>query len=134
MSDYDTCITKIKESTDYLYEAKSNKKDDISGDYSSDSDSYPTVKSVKSALSSKADTSSLSSYVQKSQTTGLLKNDGSIDTTSYISSLPSASTSTQGIVQLVDNLTTSDDTKALTAKQGKALADLIGDAITYINQ
>ena len=52
----------------------------------------------------------------------------------FITSLPSASTSTAGIVQLVDNLTTNDATKALTAKQGKAIADLIGDAITYINQ
>ena len=32
---------------------------------------------------------SLANYVQKSSTTGLLKNDGSVDTTSYLSSLPS---------------------------------------------
>lgn len=35
---------------------------------------------------------------------------------------------------IVDNLTTNDATKVLSAKQGKALADLIGNAITYINQ
>ena len=35
---------------------------------------------------------------------------------------------------IVDNLTTNDATKPLSAKQGKALADLIGAAITYINQ
>lgn len=35
---------------------------------------------------------------------------------------------------IVDNLTTNDSTKVLSAKQGKALADLIGSAITYINQ
>lgn len=35
---------------------------------------------------------------------------------------------------IVDNLTTNDATKVLSAKQGKALADLIGDAIAYINQ
>lgn len=64
-------------------------------------------------------------YIKKSQTAGLVKNDGTIDTSSYISSLPSASTSTAGIVQLVDNLTTDDNTKALTAKQGKALYDMI---------
>ena len=34
---------------------------------------------------------------------------------------------------IVDNLTTNDATKPLSAKQGKALADLIGNAITYIN-
>lgn len=32
--------------------------------------------------------SSLSNYVQKSSTTGLLKNDGTVDTTQYLSSLP----------------------------------------------
>ena len=35
---------------------------------------------------------------------------------------------------IADNLTTNDATKVLSAKQGKALKDLIGDAITYINQ
>lgn len=35
---------------------------------------------------------------------------------------------------IADNLTTSDSTKALSAKQGKELADMIGSAITYINK
>jgi len=35
---------------------------------------------------------------------------------------------------IADNLTTNDSTKVLSAKQGKALNDLIGAAITYINQ
>jgi len=35
---------------------------------------------------------------------------------------------------IVDNLTTNDSTKVLSAKQGKVLNDLIGDAITYINK
>ena len=35
---------------------------------------------------------------------------------------------------IVDNLTTNDATKVLSAKQGKVLNDLIGDAITYINE
>ena len=35
---------------------------------------------------------------------------------------------------IVDNLTTNDSTKPLSAKQGKLLNDLIGTAITYINQ
>ena len=73
-------------------------------------------------------------YIKKSQTVGLVKNDGSIDTTSYISTLPSGSTSQAGIVQIVDNLTTDDNTKVLSAKQGKAIADMIGTAIQYIQQ
>lgn len=39
-----------------------------------------------------------------------------------------------GSVVVVDNLTTDDGTKALSARQGKVLNELIGDAITYINQ
>ena len=35
---------------------------------------------------------------------------------------------------VANNLTTTTSGKALDARQGKALADLIGDAITYINQ
>jgi len=34
---------------------------------------------------------------------------------------------------IADNLTTDSSTKVLSAKQGKALKDLIGDAIAYIN-
>ena len=33
---------------------------------------------------------------------------------------------------IADNLTTNDATKVLSAKQGKALNDMIGSAITYI--
>lgn len=95
----------------------------------------PSEKLVKNSIPTKlSDLSNDSQFIEKSNTAGLVKNDGTIDTTTYISSLPSASTSTAGIVQLADNLTTNDDTKALTAKQGKALKDLIGDAISYINQ
>jgi len=35
---------------------------------------------------------------------------------------------------VVDNLNSTSSTSVLSAKQGKVLADLIGDAITYINQ
>lgn len=35
---------------------------------------------------------------------------------------------------IADNLTTNDSTQVLSAKQGKVLNDLIGSAITYINQ
>lgn len=40
----------------------------------------------------------------------------------------------QTLPTIVDNLTTNDATKVLSAKQGKVLKDLIGDAISYINQ
>ena len=43
-------------------------------------------------------------------------------------------TKTQIDNKIADNLTTNDATKFLSAKQGKVLKDLIGDAITYINK
>ena len=67
--------------------------------------------------------SALSNYLQKSQTSGLVKNDGSIDTNSYVDT-----------DDVANNLTTTTAGKVLDARQGKALSDLIGDAITYINQ
>ena len=39
-----------------------------------------------------------------------------------------------GSIVIADNLTTNDATQALSAKQGKVLNDLIGSAISYINQ
>lgn len=62
-------------------------------------------------------------YIKLSNTTGLVKNDGTIDTSTYVSGS-----------DIIDNLTTNDSTKVLSAKQGKELKDLIGSAITYINQ
>ena len=76
--------------------------------------------------------SALSNYVQKSNTSGLIKNDGTIDTSAYITSSAISGMLTSS--DIADNLTTNDSTKVLSAKQGKALKDLIGDAITYINQ
>jgi hypothetical protein len=138
-----------------------------------------------------------SDFIETSNTTGLIKNDGSIDTNNYVlttdSRLSDERQPTQhshelsdinsdnsyalsiwrdlydaitllndkliyfddtGIVSytnsdgdmeelanlhniqdnIVDNLTTNDATKSLSAKQGKKLNDLIGNAITYINQ
>ena len=37
------------------------------------------------------------------------------------------------VVDVVDNLTTNNASKALSAKQGKVLSDRIGNAISYIN-
>jgi len=56
-----------------------------------------------------------------------LNNDSGYITSSAITGMLTSS-------DIADNLTTNDSTKVLSAKQGKALADLIGNAITYINQ
>ena len=95
--------------------------------------SWESTLSDTKVPSEKLTKETIDTKISKSNTTGLVKNDGTIDTTSYISTLPTGSTSQAGIVQIVDNLTTDDNTKVLSAKQGKAIKDLIGDAITYIN-
>ncbi len=73
-----------------------------------------------------------SGYISTSSTTGLVKNDGSIDTNTYLTS--SAISGMLTTSDVVDNLTSTSSTAPLSAKQGKALNDLIGAAITYINQ
>ena len=73
-----------------------------------------------------------SGYISTSSTTGLVKNDGSIDTNTYLTS--SAISGMLTTSDVANNLTTTSSGKVLDARQGKALADLIGDAITYINQ
>lgn len=98
-NDYSSDAQAVADAMNAVYENKqTNKKNDISGDYSSDNASYPTVKAVKSEFGAKvtswssttADTNypseklvkdSLDNKISKSQTTGLVKNDGTIDTT-----------------------------------------------------
>ena len=79
-----------------------------------------------------------SGYISTSSTTGLIKNDGSIMTSGTGSSNYAVGNHTHsGYVStsdIADNLTTNDSTKVLSAKQGKAVNDLIGQAIAYINQ
>ena len=101
---------------------------------------FPSIPSKTSDLTNDGDGTnafltqhqSLSNYVQKSSTTGLLKNDGSVDTNTYLTS--SAISGMLTTSDIANNLTTTSSGKVLDARQGKALADLIGDAITYINQ
>ena len=73
-----------------------------------------------------------SGYISTSSTTGLVKNDGSIDTNTYLTS--SAISGMLTTSDVVDNLTSTSTTAPLSAKQGKVLNDLIGQAIAYINQ
>ena len=73
-----------------------------------------------------------SNYISTSSTSGLVKNDGSIDTNTYLTS--SAITGMLTSSDIADNLTTDRSTKVLSAKQGKELNDLIGQAISYINK
>ena len=57
-----------------------------------------------------------------------------IKTINSTSLLGSGNIATLTSSDIADNLTTNDSTKVLSARQGKALNDLIGSAISYINQ
>ena len=107
MGAFDEKIAKVKTAMDNRYENKqSNKKTVISGSYSGDNDSCPTVLACINKFgelitswsvepsdtkypSEKLVKTELDKKIEKSQTTGLVKNDGTIDTTTYLSSLPS---------------------------------------------
>ena len=143
MTDYDptTDIATVKDAMDAIFENKAvNKKNDISGDFSSDNVSYPTVKGIKTFL--------LANYLTSTEINTLLS--------SYVTStaLNTILASYVETTDIVDNLTTNDATKVLSAKQGKVLKDTIdnfdtsdktitivkqnvadnGDASTYVIQ
>ena len=94
----------------------------------------PSEKLVKNSLDAKANSSSLATVATSGSYSDLsskptiptktsdLTNDGDDGSHSFLDSS-----------DIADNLTTDSSTKVLSAKQGKALKDLIGDAISYIN-
>ena len=106
-------------------------------------------KVIKSALDNKAnsshthtesDISDLRDYIEKSSTSGLVKNDGSIDTNTYLTShqdITGKCDKSNGANQLTDSsayayLGTSANATQKTINQ--AINDKIGSAIAYINQ
>jgi len=100
--------------------------------YSTFSGSYSDLSNKPSIPSSSSDLSDGSDLIKKSSTSGLIKNNGTIDTNTYLTS--SAISGMLTTSDIANNLTTTSSGKVLDARQGKALADLIGDAIAYINQ
>jgi len=111
MTDYSTEAQEVADAMNSVYENKqTNKKNDISGDYSSDNASYPTVKAVKSAYGDKV--TSWSSTVSDSNIPSEKLTKDTIDLKVNISDIK-------------DNLTSTDTNKPLSAKQGKELKTLI---------
>ena len=106
--DYSTEAAAVANAMNAVYENKTaNKKDDISGDFSSDTVSYPTVKAVKTELAKKISTS---------QTAGLVKNDGTIDTNTYLTSHQSLDSKTVTVEKATSNI--GDNVARYTIKQG----------------
>lgn len=73
---------------------------------------------------SSAHSTILTNYIQKSSTSGLIKNDGSIDTTSYLSSLPSHTHAKSEITDFTHTHSTATlETDGFLSKQDKAKLD-----------
>jgi len=92
----------------------------------SDITDFPSIPSKISDLTNDSD------FIEKSSTSGLVKNDGTIDTNTYLTQHQDISGKVN-TSDVVNNLTTTTAGKVLDARQGKLLADLIGDAILFIN-
>lgn len=87
---------------------------------------FPSIPSKISDLTNDSD------FIEKTSTSGLVKNDGTIDTNTYLTQHQDISGKVN-TSDVVNNLTTTTAGKVLDARQGKVLADLIGDAILFIN-
>ena len=93
----------------------------------SDISDFPLIPSKVSDLTNDLN------FIGKSNIKGLLKNDGTVDTSTYLTEHQDISGKVN-YTDIVDNLTTNDSEKPLSAKQGKALAEMIGDIQTYVNR
>lgn len=108
----------------------------------------PSEKLVKNSLDLKADTThthsqyltehqSLTDYIQKGSTTGLVKNDGTIMTSGTGSGNYAAGNHTHSNYvnpTIADNLTTNDSTQTLSAKQGKVLKEYVDALVGNIEE
>ena len=151
MTDYTTSAAAVAGAMNAVYENKqTNKKNDISGDFSSDNESYPTVKAVKDIMPTK--TSDLTNdgsnssdslvYVETSSTGGLIKNDGTIDTNTYSTTSHTHGqvtsdgkiTSTAVTVASGDNIVITDASDSSKVKRvANLLASHIKDSTAHTN-
>lgn len=110
--------------------ALSNKVDKVTGKGLSTNDFTNSYKSSLDNLKTVATSGSYTDLTNKPSIptkTSDLTNDSNFITSSAITGMLTTS-------DIANNLTTTTTGKVLDASQGKALADLIGNAITYINQ
>ena len=112
MTDYSNEVNTVSSAMAAVYENKQvNKKTDLSGDFSTDNASYPTVKGLKQLLAN--------SYLTATEINTLLS---SYTTTSALNNLLTAKVN---VSDIVDNLNSNDANKPLSANQGKQLKYLI---------
>ena len=131
-----TKLAKVKTAMDNRYENKqSNKKNDISGDFTSDTVSYPTVQAVKSFINNQGYLTIHQDITGKEDSSNKVSSwSGTTSDTRYPSE-KLVKDSLDGKINtsdIVDNLTTNDATKVLSAKQGKTLSEGVSSAINNI--
>lgn len=120
----------------------------IDDSWITDSTNPVQSKIIKLALDSKSDSNhthtqyltehqSLTNYVQKSSTSGVLKNDGSVMTGGTSSTNYAIGNHTHSAYinpTIADNLTTNDSSQVLSAKQGKVLKEYVDTLIGNIEE
>ena len=125
---YDTAVSSVVTALEAVFFKKTNISTSFS---SSTSDSkVPSEKLTKTELDKK--------ITKSNSATGLLKDDGTVMSSGTGASNWAVGNHTHsGMLttsDIYDGLDSTSTTKALSAKQGKELNTLIGNAITYINQ
>lgn len=73
----------------------------------------------------------LSNYIRKSSTSGLVKNDGSIDTTSYLSSLPNHTHTTSEITDIISIIAGTAKDNAIDVMNKIGMAYFLRDQTVY---
>lgn len=125
-----TKITKVKTALENVFVKKSDVKNNLT---STDVDKPLSANQGKVLNDNKEDKSNKSSSIT-TDTGSTTKYPTVKAVEDYAQPKGNYLTEHQTLPTIADNLTTNDATKVLSAKQGKVLKDLIGDAISYINQ
>ena len=97
--------------------------------------SWESTLSDTKVPSEKLTKETIDTKISKSNTAGLVKNDGTIDTTSYVSDVSGKADKTGGVSQITDPNAHSNIGTSAGATQSQinsAIDSLIGSAITYI--
>lgn len=98
-----------------------------------DSNGVITTENKPTIPSKISDLTNDSNFIETSNTTGLIKNDGTIDTNTYLTTHQDI-TGKVNITDIKDNLTSTDSDKPLSAKQGKILNEAIGSKTISIEK
>ena len=115
--------TKIGDIDDFIDSEHNNIYPSEVIDNVTDNDMRPVTSNAVYDAINEIDTNN---YIQKNNTIGLVKNDGTIDTNAYLTQHQDISGKVN-VSDIKDNLTSTDVNKPLSANQGKVLKELVDD-------